>query len=244
MFRMKTSLKRGIVWSRGSFSLSSFVMKPLSAFYRSLLWIVFSFFNVTPVYAEERLVANFSGGSLHGWQEKAFVGNTRYQFVVDGDRQVLEATADGTASGLFREIEVDLNKTPYLNWSWWIEDTLHGNDEKLKSGDDYPVRIYVVVSGGFFFWRTRAINYVWSNSQPLDSDWSNAYTSRAAMVAVRSGNDQRGQWVREKRNVREDFKRLFGEDIDQIDAVAIMSDSDNSAGRVVGRYGDVSFSAQ
>jgi len=197
-----------------------------------------------PGKAEERLVAHFSAGSLHEWQEKSFVGNTRYQFVTDAGRQSLEASANGTASGLFREITIDLNKTPYLNWSWWGDGVLQGNDEKLKSGDDYPVRIYVVVSGGFFFWRTRAINYVWSNSQPLDSHWPNAYTRRAAMVAVRSGAEQSGQWMSEKRNVREDFRRLFGNDIDQIDAVAIMSDSDNSGGQVRARYGDIFFSSQ
>ncbi len=194
--------------------------------------------------AEERLVAHFSAGSLHEWQEKSFVGHTRYQFVTDVGSQSLEATANGTASGLFREITVDLNKTPYLNWSWWVDGVIQGNDEKLKSGDDYPVRIYVVVSGGFFFWRTRAINYVWSNSQPIDSHWRNAYTRRAAMVAVRSGAQQSGQWVSEKRNVREDFRRLFGNDIDQIDAVAIMSDSDNSGAQVRARYGDIFFSSQ
>jgi len=199
---------------------------------------------VMPGYATERLVANFSDESLHEWQEKSFVGNTRYQFVRDGERMALEAVASGTASGLFREIEVDLNKTPYLNWSWWIDDVLQGNDEKLKAGDDYPVRIYVVVSGGLFFWRTRAVNYVWSNSQPIDSHWPNPYTSRAAMVAVRSGAQQRGQWLNEKRNIREDFSRLFGVDIEQIDAVAIMSDSDNSGGQVRARYGDIYFSAQ
>jgi len=200
---------------------------------------------MVPGKAEARLlVAHFSAGSLDGWQEKSFAGNTRYQFVADADRQVLEATASGTASGLFREITIDLNKTPYLNWSWWIDGLLRGNDEKLKSGDDYPVRVYVVVSGGLFFWRTRAINYVWSNSQPINSHWPNAYTSRAAMVAVRSGAQKSGQWVSEKRNVRDDFRGLFGADIDQIDAVAIMSDSDNSGGETRARYGDIFFSAQ
>ena len=209
-----------------------------------LIIVVALLMTMMPGYASERLVADFSGESLHEWQEKSFVGNTRYQFVTDGERVALEATADGTASGLFREIEIDLNKTPYLNWSWWIDDVLHGNDETVKSGDDYPVRIYVVVSGGLFFWRTRAINYVWSNNQPIEHHWPNAYTSRAVMLAVRTGNKQRGQWLNEKRNIREDFSRLFGIDIDQIDAVAIMSDSDNSGGQVRARYGDIYFSAQ
>lgn len=195
--------------------------------------------------AGERVnIASFSQGSLQGWEEKSFVDNTRYQFVMDGDRKVMEAVATGAASGMFREIEIDLNRTPYLNWSWWIEETLKGNDEKSKAGDDYPARIYVVVSGGLFFWKTRAVNYVWSNSQPLDSRWPNAYTGNAMMVAVRSGDKMSGRWMTEKRNVREDLKRLFGEDIGQIDAIAIMSDTDNSGGRARARYGDIFFSSQ
>jgi len=114
--------------------------------------------------------------------------------------------------------------------SRWVDGVLQGNDEKRKSGDDYPVWIYVVISGGLFFWRTRAINDVWSNRQPINSHWPNAYTRRAAMVAIRSGSEQHGQWVTEKCNVREDFRHLFGNNVDQIDAVAIMSDSDNSGG--------------
>lgn len=220
------------------------MVQPLKTVCPLVVLVLLMLSTVTLSYAEERVVARFSQGSLQNWQEKSFVGHTRYQLTFEGQRQVLEATANGTASGIFREIEIDLNKTPYLNWSWWIEETLHGNDEKSKSGDDYPVRIYVVVSGGFFFWRTRAINYVWSNSQPLDSDWPNAFTSRAMMVAVRSGGEQRQQWMHEKRNVREDLKRLFGKEFDRIDAVAIMSDADNSGGQVRARYGDIFFSAQ
>ncbi len=219
-------------------------MKCLSVVCCGLLVAAMTLLSVVQVAASERHVTRFSEGSMQGWQEKSFVGHTSYQLLSDGDRQVLEATANATASGIYREIDIDLNKTPYLNWSWWIEDTLHGNDEKSKSGDDYPVRIYVVVSGGFFFWRTRAINYVWSSREPIDSHWPNAFTSRAMMVAVRSGGGQRGQWVTEKRNVRDDFMRLFGEEIDHIDAVAIMSDSDNRGGQVRGRYGDIFFSAQ
>jgi len=216
----------------------------LKAIHPILIILAITFIHVSPSHANKVKVAHFSDGSLSGWEEKSFVGTTQYQFVRDEGHQVLEAVAEGTASGFFREIKIDLNKTPYINWSWWIEETLQGNDEKSKAGDDYPVRIYVVASGGLFFWRTRAINYVWSGSQVEGSHWPNAYTARAMMVAVRSGNALRGQWMQEKRNVYEDLKLLFGREITQIDAVAIMSDADNSGGRVRARYGDIYFSAK
>lgn len=216
-------------------------------------------------------VANFSQGDLSGWEEKSFREHSQYDFVsalsisekaisekpiskkpipeknagdtgVAVQAKVLRATTQGQASGLFKEVDIDLNKTPYLNWSWQVQNLFKGNDERSKQGDDYPARIYVVVSGGLFFWKTKAINYVWSSNQPAGSEWPNAYTDNAKMIAVRAGDAQTGQWVSERRNVREDLQRLFGDDITQIDAVAVMVDGDNTGQSATSYFGDIFFS--
>jgi hypothetical protein len=83
---------------------------------------------------------------------------------------------------------------------------LEGTDERTRAGDDYPARVYVVFSGGAAFWRTRAINYVWSNNQPIKSNWPNAYTKNAQMIAVQSGTEHLGQWVEERRDVLADYR--------------------------------------
>jgi hypothetical protein len=61
------------------------------------------------------------------------------------------------------------------------------------------------------------------------------------MIALRSSADQKGKWYSEKRNVLADLKHQFGEDIRYIDAIAIMSDSDDSHGHVSAYYGDIYF---
>jgi len=199
-------------------------------------------------------VARFSEGDLSGWKEKSFKENSQYDFVSSETikpnntkngsppGKVLRARTQGQASGLFKEVVVDLNETPYLNWSWQVQNLYQGNDERSKAGDDYPARIYVLVSGGLFFWRTKAINYVWSSNQLANSEWPNAYTGNARMVAVRAGDKEVGQWVQERRNVREDLKRLFGVDIAQIDAVAVMVDGDNTGQSATAYFGDIFFS--
>jgi len=189
------------------------------------------------------VVGCFSEGDLDQWNEKSFVGNTRYALKDSERGKVLTADTEGNASGLFKEIKVDLNKTPYLNWSWLVQNTFEGNNERTKAGDDYPARIYVVVSGGVFFWNTRAVNYVWSSHQTVGSQWNNAYTDNARMLAVRSGGQDVGNWFTEKRNVREDFKRMFGKDIDHIDAIAVMVDGDNTGQSASAEFGDIFFSA-
>ncbi|MCK5912801.1 MAG: DUF3047 domain-containing protein, partial [Desulfuromusa sp.] len=116
--------------------------------------------------------------------------------------------------------------------------------ERTKEGDDYVARIYVVVKGGLLFWKTRAINYVWASSEKQGTIWPNAFAGKNAMLlAVRSSTDQQGIWYHEKRNVYEDLKAIFGEEIKTIHAVAIMTDSDNSKGLVRASYGDISFTA-
>ncbi|HEC12792.1 MAG TPA: DUF3047 domain-containing protein [Acidiferrobacteraceae bacterium] len=177
------------------------------------------------------------------WERQEFKGITRYEIKTSGNRVYLHATSNGTASGLVRKISVDLAKTPYINWSWRVNQVFSGIDETHREGDDYPARIYIVISGGLFFWRTRAINYVWASQQPIGSVWPNAYAHQATMIAIRSGSTNTGSWVEEKRNVLEDVKRYIGEDVMRIDAVAIMTDTDNTGKSGSADYGNIYFSS-
>ena len=92
-------------------------------------------------YCNDDIIPMLELPSLAEWKENSFVGNTRYSVVNLDEKPALKAVSDNSASGLVREITVDLTKTPYLNWSWMIENTLNGNDETKQSGDDYPARI-------------------------------------------------------------------------------------------------------
>lgn len=193
---------------------------------------------------ERHVVGAFESGDLEGWEPEVFVGETRYEIVELNGRQALYAHSDGTASGLYREIEIDLTETPYLNWRWKVGNVLEDLDETTEAGDDYAARVYVVVSSGVLFWRTWAISYVWSGSQPEGATWPNAYTEHVEMVAVASGEERVGEWVTHRRNIREDFRERHGRDIDRIDAVALMTDTDDSGLEAEAWYGDIWFSAE
>ncbi len=177
-----------------------------------------------------------------GWKAKSFVGQTAYTPVpAEG---LLLAESDATASGLFFEQAVDLRATPWLNWTWKAGNVLANVNEREKSGDDYPARVYVVAKGGLAFWKTKALSYVWSSAEPEGAMWPSAFTSNARMIAVRSGPARLGELLTERRNVREDWRRAFGEDIETLDAVAIMTDTDNSGQRAKAWYGRVWFSGE
>lgn len=189
------------------------------------------------------VIGDFSSGSIEHWESKAFKDETKYHLTQLDGTTVLKAESAQSASGLFKKQRIDLKKTPILNWRWRTENQLGNLNEQSKSGDDYTARIYVVVSGGFAFWDMRAINYVWASTSPKGKVWPNAYATddSMTMIALRSSTDKTGNWYAEKRNILVDLKQFIGEDIDYIDAVAIMTDTDNSKGAAVAYYGDIYF---
>jgi Protein of unknown function (DUF3047) len=194
-----------------------------------------------PTGSQTLLISDFSQTDLHSWQSKVFDGVTQYEVVQVDNRSALKAVTDNSASALYKELHIDLEKTPFLNWSWRV-DNLHSiDDQKKKSGDDFPARLYVVVKFGPFPWQTKAVNYVWSNSLVNEDHWANPFTANAVMIPVKAGKNGLGQWHHERVNVKEDFYRVFNLRITTAHAVAIMSDSDNASGRSVAFYGPIQF---
>jgi hypothetical protein len=201
-------------------------------------------FGSTTVQADSLLVGDFENGDLNNWKEKVFKNKTNYQVVNVEGKRAIQAISNDSASGLYREVKIDLEKTPYLNWSWKVENILPNVNEQSKKGDDYPARVYVIFSGGLFFWRTRALDYVWSSHQQVGTNWPNAYTSNTHMIAIQNDKRNIGEWVIEKRNIREDYKRIFGADISSADAVAIMTDTDNTGQMANAYYGNIYFTSE
>ncbi len=81
-------------------------------------------------------ISNFKRDGIKNWRHKVFNGKTDYKIVKLNNKPVLFASSHGTASGLIKEQKIDLTKTPYLNWSWRIENRLGNLIEQSKSGDD------------------------------------------------------------------------------------------------------------
>ncbi|BDV42486.1 hypothetical protein GURASL_14090 [Geotalea uraniireducens] len=187
-------------------------------------------------------IGRFSAGDLTGWEEQTFRGKqkTAYALVPDGNRSVVRATSVRAASGLLKKVDIEAKEVPILRWSWKVGAIIRNGNARTKAGDDYPARIYVVFPRTFF-WRTKAISYIWANHLPKGSSTPNAYTANVMMVAVESGSALVGKWVTEQRNVYEDYVRLFGEEPPKVGAVAIMTDTDNTGSEATAWYGDIFF---
>jgi len=219
-------------------------MKPISAIFL-LSAIITSVAFADGTRAEEIIVGAFSKSDLSGWQEKEFDGITDYTLTEVGGAVALQAKSDNSASALAKKQRINLSEFPYLNWSWRVDVKLDSKNERMKSGDDYAARVYVIFDTGIFPWQIKAVNYVWASNMNKGDVWENAFAGKnAIMVALRNHLDNAAIWLPEKRNVRNDLKQLFGVDVDWIDGVAIMTDTDNGNGQAEAYYGDIFFSTR
>ncbi|MFC3284966.1 DUF3047 domain-containing protein [Litchfieldella rifensis] len=170
----------------------------------------------------------FSAQEIARWPMRSFEGETDYRLVDDDGMTVLQARAQGQASAKYLERKIDLEETPYLHWCWRVSNIHPGLDETTKAGDDYPARVYVVHKTGLLPWQVQSVNYVWSSTQEAGTDWPNAFTSRAHLLALQGGEENVSRWVAEVRDVRNDFETLFDSRPATLDGVALMSDGDNA----------------
>lgn len=184
-------------------------------------------------------VGRFSAGDLSGWSDKAHKGKTSYT-LEDG---TLKAHSVKAASGLIKKLSLDTRKYPKLSWSWRVDHSLKREDITSKKGDDFAARIYVIFPRTFF-WRMRAINYVWAAKMPKGSEAPSPYTANSRIVAVESGDEKAGSWVHEERNIYEDYKKIFGEEPPLLGGVAIMTDTDDTLDEATAWYGDITLGPQ
>ena len=193
--------------------------------------------------AEEIPVARFSASDLTGWRKTSFAGDTLYrlQHPAPGENLALHAEAKASASGYCRDIEIDLQRTPVVAWVWRMDQGPEGLDERSKRGDDHPLRLYFVHKAGLFGSASQAIEYIWSMSEPVGAVWPNPYARRVMQLVVDSGTEAAGAMQHHKRDLRDDFHTISGIDIDRIDTVCLMTDSDQSRLIYKGRYGDIIF---
>lgn len=202
--------------------------------------------------------------SLAPWQEvrlKSVQRANTFKFVAWDGAQAVEVNSQASMSLLARPLTVDLNATPMLCWRWRVAASLSQADMRQRAGDDYAARVYVSfrlppASLGLGLraqlalaravWGPElpdaALNYVWDNRQPIGTTRPNAYTDRAQMVVLRSGDADAGPWVSERVDVRRDALRLFGQGAEPVQ-LALTADTDNTQSSARSGFADFHFVA-
>ena len=209
--------------------------------------ILVTVFIQTSSYAEDTKVFEFTDKELSELTVRKVRGadnKTAYSIGSNENGNYLKAIADNAASGLGKEIKIDLNETPFKNITWKIEKDLSGINEKSKKGHDFAARVFVIKKTGATPLSNRAINYVFSSNQEVGSNFPSPYTKKSIDNVIATTKKNLNEWVTVKANVKEDFKKFHNLDVNELDGIAIMSDTDNSKKKSITYYQNIYFSSK
>ncbi len=166
--------------------------------------------------------------------------STRYEVVSDRGEVFLRGTSAGSASALWRQLDLERPRVLKLSWRWRVEMSLGGNEgEKTKAGDDYAARLLVAFGADPFSRTTPSLCYVWAAHEPVGSVFPNPYAANVATIVLESGDERSGQWTGERRDVLADFRASFGGRPDTVAAIAVIVDTDDTKTRAVAWFDDV-----
>ena len=214
----------------------------LKIFYIFITSLIF----LSSAYSETVKVFEFTEKELSALEIRKVRGadnKTVYSVGSNENGNYLKAVADNAASGLGKEIKIDLNKTPFINITWKIEKDLRGIKENTKKGHDYAARVFAIKKTGATPLSNRAINYVFSSNSEVGENRPSPYTKKSIDNVLATTKDNLNVWVTVKANVKEDFKKFHDLDVNELDGLAIMADTDNSKMKSISYFQNIYFSA-
>ena len=213
-----------------------------------ILFLLFIFFiNFINLYAEEVKVFDFNTEGLQELQVRKVRGANQETVYTSGTNDFgafLKAeTKNGAASGLGKEVKINLNSTPFINITWKVEQGIEGINERSKKGHDFAARVFVIKKTGLTPLSNKAINYVYSSNEIVGQYWRSPYTKSSIDYVLSSTLENKNQWITVKANVKDHFKELHNLNIDEISGVAIMTDTDQTEKEVISYYQNIYFSS-
>lgn len=178
--------------------------------------------------------------SLDSWNPLSFKKVER-QSKYTTEMGILKSKSNNSASGIIYKDTFNPYTTSSVKWRWRVDNIYKSGDARSKSGDDFPLRVYIIFRSNKKSLKESlaksiygealphsALSYVWDSKNNIGEVIRNPYTSSARQIIIESGSKNLKRWIVEERNILEDYRLAFGEDPPNKASIAIMNDSDNT----------------
>jgi hypothetical protein len=187
--------------------------------------------------------------NLSDWESLTFPKinkQSTYTIITEKGHSFLKAESHSSASAIIYRKIWNVYEYPRISWRWKVDNVYKKGDILEKSGDDYPIRVYVMFSydpkqadikerleygiAKAFYGKYpphSTLNYVWTGQEIAERTITSPYTDRAKIIILENGRSRIGTWVEESVNILDDYRAAFGKDPPQTAGIAIMNDSDN-----------------
>lgn len=204
---------------------------------------------VNAVWAQEVVVVDFEKVKSpvpEGWKLSEKEGKADLALVHDGNGQVLRLEASSSSFSLNTEVEIDLKKTPFIEWQWKVTELPKGGDFRDSERDDQAAQLFVAFKWGYL--RKEAITYVWDTTAPTGTMEKVPPPLfypllKINAVVVESGDENTGKWITVTRNVVEDYKKLFGSEPKEVTGIRIQINSQHTKSLAEAYWKSVVFKA-
>jgi hypothetical protein len=206
------------------------------------------------------------GGWPDCWQEQVMrrdLASTRYQLVERANRRVLHAVANRATSGLRCDVDIDPIATPWFSWGWRVDSLETTATVAADELDDCPVRVILAFDGDTSLLSPRerlfhelvgtltgytlpfaTLMYVWDGQAGVESVFDYPRSARIRYLVVESGAARTGHWLHYRRNVADDYRRVFGAEPGRLRSVGVLTDSDDLRTNTEAWYTDMAFAAE
>ena len=167
--------------------------------------------------------------------------------VANDGQPVLHLRSKGESSTINRDLKgsVDVKATPILDWRWKAVTLPTGGNACKESTDDEAAQVYVAWLRPPESLRSRIIGYLWDSTAPAGTICKSEKISTVTYIVLRSGAGELGKWITERRNVAEDFRKIYGEaPPDNPDALSLGIDSDDTKSSAESFIGPLVFTRQ
>jgi len=208
-------------------------------------------------YQEDKVPAGWRL-KKHFWYPKGYSA----KWVIEDGIKAVKLQSDGALTFLQRAVDIDIKEFPIVSWQWKVENLLNGIDERTEEGDDHPIRIFFVFEPDtsrqsllFRFKRLlyldrvhghpmggRFTEYLWSSHLKEGEIIDDPGKPWQKLMVIEGGNKSLRKWMRYKRNLYDDFRRLYGEEPRKLIFVGILNDTDRTGQQAVSYVRDLSFS--
>jgi hypothetical protein len=178
------------------------------------------------------------------WSIKVWEGIPEIMVMQDNQQRVLQLRSHHSSISLYRELEFQLDQTPFLNWEWKVNQLPENADARTGDRDDQAAGIYVVFPRFPAFLNSQLLGYIWDNTAPEGTIVPSSNNSLIQYIVVRSGSTALGKWMKEKRNVLADYQQVFGDTPPAVGGVSLMIDSDDTNSQAESFFREVVFQSE
>ena len=183
-----------------------------------------------------------SRGVPPGWQTyETPGGHPAYDFTVveHAGRRALHMKSAGEHSTIAKEVRADLAATPFLAWQWRVLSLPQGADLRNRATSDATGHIFAIWPRFPAFVRSRLIGYVWDAALPVGTVLPSQKTGAVTFIVARRGDQGLGHWLDERRNVADDYLRVFGEAPPPLPALALSIDTNDTRSSAEAMFGRI-----